>query len=453
MGQIRSADGVHFEVEVPVLIIGAGAAGLTAALSAQRLGAEVLVLERDAAPAGSTALSSGFVPAAGTIFQSDPDSAAVFASDIARKAKGMQDAALTGLATDTIADVINWLGRDHGLDWHVLDGFLYPGHSFHRMHAVPEMTGAGLMMRLQRAVAAAGVQIATQAQVDTLYTQGNEVVGVGLIRPDGARETIGCGALILACNGYGGNPDLVAQHLPDMRDALYFGHAGNQGEAVVWGQGLGAELKHLSGYQGHGSVATPHGVLITWALMMEGGIQVNQDGARFSNELGGYSEQSVHVLNQPAGRAFNIYDQPLHDLGLTFPDYQQAQSAGAVRCAPDIAGLAAKLGIDGAGLAATLAKMTGPDPFGRNFARQLSAPFYGIEVTGALFHTQGGLMIDETGRVMRAQSGVFDTLYACGGAACGVSGPDVSGYLSGNGLLTAFAFGAVAGRHAGKGQR
>src|SRR5205807_2190104 len=111
-----------------------------------------------------------------------------------------------------------------------------------------------------------------------------------------SEERIGCGALVLACNGFGANRALLAQHVPDMAGALYFGHPGNEGDAVIWGAELGAALADLRGYQGHGSVAHPHGILITWAVMTEGGFQVNVEGQRFSDETLGYSEQAAIVL-------------------------------------------------------------------------------------------------------------------------------------------------------------
>ena len=87
---------------------------------------------------------------------------------------------------------------------------------------------------------------------------------------------------------------------------------------MLWGEALGAELRDMSAFQGHGSVAHPHGILITWALMMEGGIQVNLEGKRFSNEHQGYSEQSVSVFQQPEHLAWDLYDARLHQLGLEF---------------------------------------------------------------------------------------------------------------------------------------
>ena len=173
------------------------------------------------------------------------------------------------------------------------------------------------MTRLQSA--ASHIPIATQAIVTTLYVTDATVLGVQITRPDGRQENIGCRSLILACNGYGGNPALVRDYIPEMREALYFGHAGNQGEAIGWGAALGAQVQHLSGYQGHGSVAYPQNILITWALMMEGGIQVNSLGQRFANEHGGYSEASVDVLTQPGGIAFAIYDERLLNWGCNFP--------------------------------------------------------------------------------------------------------------------------------------
>ncbi len=458
--RVIPADGTAFDASAEVVIVGAGACGLTAALAAHDTGADVLVLERDQTPSGSTALSSGFIPAAGTRFQAAldiEDTAALFEADIQAKARGMAVPVLAVLASRTCGPALEWLADRHGLEWVVLDDFLYPGHSRYRMHAVPEKTGAALMARLLAAAERATIPIATQAHVSTLFVDGDTVSGVEISRPDGARERIGCGRLILACNGYGGNPDLVREHIPEMQDALYFGHAGNQGDAILWGVELGAELRHLSGYQGHGSVAAPHGILITWALMMEGGYQVNRDGKRFSNEHAGYSEQSLAVLAQPDGVAWNIYDDRLHRLGLGFEDYRTADDAGAVRTADTFESLSIMTGLPADALMQTAADVeamqagSAADPFGRDFTTKpkLEPPWYAIKVTGALFHTQGGLMINDHGQVLRADGSEFPDLYAAGGAACGVSGPDVSGYLSGNGLLTAISFGMLAGRHAG----
>ena len=239
-----------------------------------------------------------------------------------------------------------------------------------------------------------------------------------------------------------------------MKDAIYFGHTGNQGEAVIWGRQLDAKIGHLSGYQGHGSVAHPHGVLVTWALMMEGGIQINKKGVRFSNEHKGYSEQAVNVLSQPEKIAFNIFDERLCELGRKFDDFRKAENAGALLKGLTVKELATNIGVNETSLSETmlnidaLAEQNARDSFGREFniKSRLKPPYYAVRVTGALFHTQGGLLVDKYARVIQESGSIIQGLYACGGAACGVSGPDVSGYLSGNGLLTAISLGYVAGK-------
>ncbi|WP_321344650.1 FAD-dependent oxidoreductase [Breoghania sp.] len=451
----------HLDVETEVLVIGGGACGLVAALRAAASGAEVIVVERDASPAGSTSMSSGFVPAPATRYQRavgvDDDTPERFEADLNAKSKGLCDARLARLAAANIGPALEWLGEKHRVEWLVLDDFLYPGHTRFRMHTVPEKTGTALLARLLAAVEAADIPVVSEARAETLYAaDDNRITAVEIVRPDGAREIIGAGAVILACNGFGGNRELVRKHIPDVADGLYYGHEGNEGDAIFWGEALGCELRHLSGYQGHGSLAHPHGILISWALMMEGGFQVNTEGKRFSNENGGYSEQAVNVLAQPGGTAWNVYDDRLHLFAQGFPDYMDAVSVGAIREAETIADLAKATGLPADALAKTFEEVESirrgetTDPFGRSFEGKpaLVGPFYAVKVTGALFHTQGGLMIDDQARVMGSDGKALPNLLAGGGAACGVSGPDVSGYLSGNGLLTAIAFGYLAGETA-----
>jgi len=432
-----------------------------AGLAAREAGAEVLVLERDAVPRGSPALSAGLIPAAGTSFQRTlgiADSADRFAADIMAKAKGAPDPDLVALVTREIAPALEWLHARHGLAFSVINDFRYPGHGAYRMHGLPSRSGEELVNALRVAAETAGVEILCSARVQDLLTDAaGSVRGVEYERPDGARECVGCEALILACNGYGGDKVLLARHIPEMAEALYFGHAGNQGDALRWGEALGAATRHLSGYQGHGSVAHPAGILITWATLTEGGVQVNSAGHRFANEALGYSEHAAAVLQQANGIAWTVFDSRIAGIARQFVDFQNAEASGAIVEAPDAESLAARMQVSPAALAATLRdvdrlKAEGAiDAFGRNFASvpPLVPPLRAVRVTGALFHTQGGLVVDQTARVTRADGTPIGNLFAAGGAACGVSGPTAAGYLSGNGLLTAVALGHIAGREAG----
>ncbi len=462
MNAVLPASGRSFEAQADVLIIGAGAAGLVAALAASEAGAEVVVVERDAVPSGSTALSAGLIPAADTRFQRAAgiaDSAELFAADIMAKAENEPDAAIVERLAAHVGGVLEWLADHHELPFDVVTNFSYPGHSARRMHGLPKRTGSELVDRLRQAAEARDIPILTHCRVTTLFAdEASRIVGVAGTRPDGREETIGCKALVLACNGYGGHRDLVATYIPEMADALWFGHSGNEGDAVLWGDALGAELVDMSGHQGHGSVAHPHGILITWATIMEGGFQVNARGERFSDESHGYSEQAATVLAQPDGKAWTIFDGRIAGIARQFEDFRNAEAQGAILQAQDLSELAAMLGLPPDALAATAAEVEalkqgdGADRFGRDFrgAAPLAAPFCAVAVTGALFHTQGGLRIDPEARVLRPDGSAFDNLFACGGAAVGVSGRRASGYLSGNGLLTAVALGDIAGREAAR---
>lgn len=459
MGRILTAPPADLET-VDVVIIGAGACGLVAAIAAREAGAEVVVFERDATPAGSTALSAGLIPAPGTRAQKRlgiEDSAALFAADIMAKAHGTAAPEEVALIAESIGPTLDWLSERHGVAFDVVDNFRYPGHSRHRMHGTTRRSGVELLDHLRAAAEAAGVDILTSATVTALHSPDHRrITGVTFTRPGGEGEQIGCRAVVLACNGFGGAKDLVARHIPEMADALYFGHPGNAGDALLWGEALGAKTADLGAYQGHGSVASPHGLLITWAVIMEGGFQVNQAGLRFSNEAEGYSEQAMRVIAQPGGIAYDIFDQRIAQIAAQFEDFRQAEALGAVIRADTPEALAAALSLPpeafGATLRAVEAAKAGRavDAFGRPFAggMPLAAPYCAVRVTGALFHTQGGLEIDSSARVMTA-AGPLPNLFAGGGAARGVSGRDVSGYLSGNGLVAAVALGAIAGRAAG----
>ncbi|MEM1283999.1 MAG: FAD-dependent oxidoreductase [Pseudomonadota bacterium] len=439
-----------FDLEVETLIVGAGCAGLVTALAAHEAGQDVLVLERDAVPTGSTALSAGLIPAAGTEQQRAAgitDTPEIFAADIMRKAADEPNHHLVEALSKGAGEVIGWLTDTIGLPFTLVDNFDYPGHTNRRMHGLPSRSGEELINALRDACETRGILIATERVMQTLFAGGDRVTGVLARLPDGSQEAIGCSKLVLACNGFGGNAEMVRSFIPAIADALYFGHDGNRGDAIRLGEELGAVTADLGAYQGHGNVAHPHGILVTWAVITEGGFQVNANGERFWDESQGYSEAARHVLAQPDGIAFAVFDARIADIARQFKDFQDAEAQGAVKQADSVDDLAATLGLDAGALQASFETATGTDPFGRTFApaNNLSPPYCAVKVTGALFHTQGGLKVDGNGRVLKTTGATLSNLFATGGAAVGVSGRGDSGYLSGNGLLSA----AVLGRKAG----
>jgi fumarate reductase flavoprotein subunit len=452
----------RFGATVPVVVIGGGGCGLTAALAANAGGAEVLVLERDPSTLGTTAMSTGLIPAAGTRWQRErgiDDSPERFAQEIVAKARGQTDERIALALARESARTVHWLADEHAVPLSLVDSFLYPGHGALRMHGTPNRTGSELMGSLASAVERRGIDVLTDALATELYAELDGTIrGVRVRRPDGSTEDLGCGALVLACCGFAGNREMLAEYIPEILGATFHGHPGNKGDAIRWGRALGASIRDIHSYQGHGGLAAGHGIPILWPLIMEGGYQVNVRGERFSNEARGYSEQAVDVVAQPAQVAWNVYDERLHRLMQEFDDYRDALEARAVVTASSLPELARLTNLPETALTQTVLEVEAcargavADRFGRDFTRRpaLRAPYYAVKVTGALFHTQGGLVVDERARVLRDDGTAFPNLYAGGGAARGISGPSCWGYMAGNGLLTATTFGRLAGEDAAR---
>ena len=165
---VLPAAGTAFDAHVPVLIVGAGAAGHVAALACRDAGTECAMLERDAIPQGSTALSSGLVPAAGTSFQRAKgidDDPARFAADIRRKAKDEADPDLIDALATGIGPTVEWLAARHGVPSMSSRVSSIPATTAMRMHGTPRRTGSELMAALVRAAEAAGAATLANAHV------------------------------------------------------------------------------------------------------------------------------------------------------------------------------------------------------------------------------------------------------------------------------------------------
>src|SRR5207249_2012603 len=134
----------------------------------------------------------------------------------------------------------------------------------------------------------------------------NNVVGAHVGPPGGSSELVRTSRLVLATGGFGANTDLVRKHIPEIADAVYFGSEGVRGTGLLIGNAVGADVGFLDAYQGHGSLASPEGILMTWGNIMHGGVIINSNGNRFADETIGYSEYARLVLKQPNGIAWVV---------------------------------------------------------------------------------------------------------------------------------------------------
>ena len=452
-----------FDVHSPILVVGAGACGLVAALAARDHGADVIVLERDAVPGGSTGMSYGAICAAGTRQQRDidiSDDPMLLYEDILEITRNQTDPALARLLSDGAGPAVEWLMASHDVTLTVEASWRGMGHRHPRLHAPPDRSGQTLMNMLQSAAGRAGVDIVTEAHVSALYADDeSRVLGLAATRPDGSVEKIGCDALVIATCGFGANREMVGEHMPAVRTARYYGHEGNTGDGILWGQALGGRVADMGAYQALGSLADPQAIVIPHTLLIGGGIQVNSLGKRFENELENISGQALTILEQPDGICWMVYDERLHEAALErFEDYRDAEQVRAPKRAATIEALARACGLPVGAFGRTLehvddlAASGAEDSFGRRFTptERLKPPYYAIRVTGALFHTQGGLVVDSDARVIREDGSPLPNLFAGGGAARSVSGPGEWGYLPGMGLCTAVTLGRIAGAEAAR---
>lgn len=442
-----------------VVVAGAGGAGLAAALAAAGAGRTIVLAEASETfrQGCNTSMSTSMIPAAGTRWQTAAgveDSTEQFLDDVQRKTHGTADPVVAGALTSVGAELVTWLADECDVPLELVTEFRYPGHSALRCHSVPDRAGSTLHGHLLRALGRTDdVHLLAPARLtDVVLGSDGAVEGVVLTRPDGGVEQVSAPSVVLATNGFGADRSLVSSHLPEIVDATYHGGDSSRGDALRLADQHGLDVSHLDAYQGHGSLAVPHAILLTWAAVMHGGWIADRDGLRFGDETVGYSEYAVPVLARPGAQVWVVFDRSVHEECLAFKDYLDVVEAGAVVWADDIDQLATATGMPVESLRRTAeeahAAATGAatDAWGRTFwERPLVGPYAAVRVTGALFHTQGGLRVDSQARVL-ASGRPVPGLFAAGGAAVGMSGHGAGGYLAGNGLLAALGLGYLAGR-------
>ncbi|HEX6454854.1 MAG TPA: FAD-binding protein [Trebonia sp.] len=451
--------------DTDLVVAGAGG-GLCGALRAAELGLDVLIVEASEhfRRGNNTSMCTAMIPGAGSRFQRAADvddSPDRFLADVSAKTKGSAEPVAARALAAVSAELVEWLADYVGMPIELPTDFGYPGHSVHRMHSVPSRHGSELLRHLMSAISASDrIDMLVPARLLAAEPDDDGVTAI-IERPDGSRESVRSSALLLATSGYGADHAAVREHLPEIADATYHGSEYAQADALRIGAACGADAGYLDAYQGHAGLSAEARTLVTWTTIMHGGILVNAHGQRFGDETIGYSEYAATLAAQPGATGWIILDQRIHDLSLAFTDYQQVVESGAVRAAGSAAELAEIISVDPAALRAELADAAEvasgertADRFGRTaFPAELQPPYRAVRVMPALFHTQGGLLVDEHARVRRRDGGTVPGLYAAGGAAAGISGHGAAGYLAGNGLLPALGLSYLAAGHAARQRR
>jgi fumarate reductase flavoprotein subunit len=431
--------------EPDVVILGAGAAGMFVALAAQARGLQVLIADPMADQANNFAISGGLFPAAGSALQRAAgidDRPQAWLDDLRRQAPaGTVNERIATAVAQALPEVVDFLAGPAGLPVRFLAGMVAPGHAAQRFHSVEPASGAAFHAALRAALRRPGVVFLPE-RLSPVRTDS----GFVCTRASGSR--VQTSQLVLAGGGFGADAAMVARYIPAMAGALNNGSATNDGSMIALGLAWGAQVWGMDGFQGQAHTHPGGATRLGMGIPSLGGVMVNRSGRRFAREDLGPSALAPHVLAQPEGLALEVFDAAIEARLDQHSAYQQARAAGRVLEAADLAELAAKAGVDPGGLARTLdevarwARGEGQDPLGRaRFERVLQPPYRASWVTGALSHTQGGLLTDEHGAVLDAGGAAIDGLYAAGGTAAGLAGRGAEGYLPGNGLAQAFGLG------------
>lgn len=443
--------------DVEVLVVGGGACGMAAAIAAHDGGANVAIIEKMDRPGGNSSLSTGSVPAAGSKYQKAAgidDAPEAMVRDLTAISGGTEAPELLRRMAEVSAPTVEWLIDDLGARMQLITAYKHIGHSVPRLHAPISRRGQDLVDDLLSFVQKRDIPLAVGNGARALLVEDGAVAGVTM--PDGS--SIRADKVILAVNGYAGNRDLVARFCPEIAGASYFGALGSTGEAVIWGEAVGAGLANMAAYQGYAAVAHPHGSLLSWTTIEKGGLILNDRGQRFGDESIGYSGFARIVLAQ-GEFCYAVFDERIFAVASQEEEFVELAKYGGVKSADDIRALAATFGLDPSASAAAFeaynaaASGSARDAFGRtDFGlAPLTGKLYGCRVVPGLFHTQGGLKVGLNGEVLRPDGSPVPNLFAGGGAAAGISGrAGARGYASGNGLLTAIALGRLAGIEAAR---
>ncbi|WP_459548477.1 FAD-dependent oxidoreductase [Nocardia sp. X0981] len=447
-------DGPDFDL----VVAGAGG-GLVAALRAAELGSNVLVIDADEhfQRGNNTSMCTAMIPAAGTRWQEIAgvsDSPDRFLADIDRKTGGTADRRVARALAEASAPLVTWLADAQELDLELVTDFRYPGHTADRCHSIPGRHGSRLLRHLvHRARVHPRIELIAPMSLRAVHTHEGRVSGVEIATPDGNTEHLTTPAVLLATNGFGADRELVRRWIPEIADAHYHGGQFSRGDALRIGRALGADSAYLDAYQGHAALSARSQTLIGWATVVHGGLIVNTEGRRFAPETTGYSEFAAILAAQPGGTGWIVIDEHIEQLCSVFDDFRAVAESGSLVRAATATELAERIGVPvetlDDELAAARRAATGaePDRQGRTDTRHpLTAPYIAIAVTPALFHTQGGLVVDEHARVLAGGTPI-PGLYASGGAAIGISGHGAGGYLAGNGLITALGLAFLAAEH------
>lgn len=485
-------------VDADVVVVGAGGAGMTAAITAAAEGKSVVVLESQSMVGGNSVRATGGMNAAKTVYQDENefgesagvektlktaaekyadnetitalaktvseqwaayqanptgyfDSVELMELDTMIGGKGINDPELVETLCANSADAIDWLD-EHGITLHNVSSF--GGASVKRIHRPVNAegktvsVGSYMIPLLQENCEKAGVKMMLDTTANEILTDANgAAVGVKATGASGETVTVNAKAVVLATGGFGANLDMVVKYKPELKGFMTTNAPGIQGQGIEMAQAIGAATVDMDQIQIHPTVEANTAALITEGLRGDGAILINEEGKRFIDEVGTRDVVSAAEIAQTGSYSWLVVDQAMADASSVIQGYIKK---GYTVTGATYEELGKAMGVDAAAFAETMEKWNGyveakndPD-FGRtSFANPLNtAPYYAIKVTAGVHHTMGGLKINANTEVLNEKGEVIPGLFAAGEVTGGVHGAN---RLGGNAVADFTVFGRIAG--------
>ena len=485
-------------VEADVVVVGAGGAGMTAAITAAAEGKTVVILESQSMVGGNSVRATGGMNAGKTVYQDENefgesagvektlktaaekyadnetitalaktvseqwaayqanptgyfDSVELMELDTMIGGKGINDPELVETLCANSADAIDWLD-EHGITLHNVSSF--GGASVKRIHRPVNAegktvsVGSYMIPLLQENCEKAGVKMMLDTTATEILTDANgAAVGVKATGASGETVTVNAKAVVLATGGFGANLDMVVKYKPELKGFMTTNAPGIQGQGIEMAEAIGAATVDMDQIQIHPTVEANTAALITEGLRGDGAILINEEGQRFIDEVGTRDVVSAAEIAQTGSYSWLVVDQAMADASSVIQGYIKK---GYTVTGTTYEELGKAMGVDAAAFAETMEKWNGyveakndPD-FGRtSFANPLNtAPYYAVKVTAGVHHTMGGLKINANTEVLNEKGEVIPGLFAAGEVTGGVHGAN---RLGGNAVADFTVFGRIAG--------
>ena len=485
-------------VEADVVVVGAGGAGMTAAITAAGEGKSVVILESQSMVGGNSVRATGGMNAGKTVYQDENefgesagvektlktaaekyadnetitalaktvseqwaayqanptgyfDSVELMELDTMIGGKGINDPELVETLCANSADAIDWLD-EHGITLHNVSSF--GGASVKRIHRPVNAegktvsVGSYMIPLLEENCEKAGVKMMLDTTATEILTDANgAAVGVKATGASGETVTVNAKAVVLATGGFGANLDMVVKYKPELKGFMTTNAPGIQGQGIEMAQAIGAATVDMDQIQIHPTVEANTAALITEGLRGDGAVLINAEGKRFIDEVGTRDVVSAAEIAQTGSYSWLVVDQAMVDASSVIQGYIKK---GYTVTGETYEELGKAMGVDAAAFAETMEKWNGyveakndPD-FGRtSFANPLNtAPYYAVKVTAGVHHTMGGLKINANTEVLNEKGEVIPGLFAAGEVTGGVHGAN---RLGGNAVADFTVFGRIAG--------